>query len=888
MQPLQVHYTSCCNGTTGYVGFQVRATSQNIDPIDLQEVVQRCNYRRPYLGDEIGKAEGTHAYPVACRSYRLSSGRIALTNIHYSDTDYSGREGNFFAHTLIVPESDSELRPVDYFLWDGWKSRLEANEDLALPPILPTIPLSELTLSARFTPDEFCKFLHQGQGRRQRLQNMIKALILSLSDSRSLIIRGNNTDNQLWIAAIQHCFPIVVAKSMDSSSYEYTPQRLPLLAATVKGSEINLDQAQRDYQFYVFDECYGVDSSVSNDSKWDAASIYAQLSVHLLLDEPGQQAGFYGFLDNLGFQSLDNSLGLASWIYSLSFADFVRPNADVLREMVEYALTIPPNNPAWTVMIERLETLLGEWAHDNNNHELRVRFLAVAAQAIADEQRYQAVTTAWMEMFLADMQKNRIPSSAFDNYLNIAEQILPSGNKALYASIIAPSTINEFKKILRYCSPTCAHYILEKVGKALTEQGCKSILEQAEIKLLLAALKDNPKSFKEIIPATMKLADTPEIFFEICQSVGLNDDMAQDKINQLGDLVAIQLADRENDFAQHVRNGLPKPVLLRELEYLIDNSKNKLETYNEHVKKLSATQHTLQFTDYAKIIDSLVAKLDSTSQLSLAEDLLASDRYIALHSVYPSSAEQLLNVLNNSVQLPPKDSINELVNERLPEIAQHLNISLLPNRVRIVRLISNAEDRDVVFPEQELASLRSDLHILKKLNRAEYDSVCDLLLQSTAYNVERFCSINHPLMICSFSQSQDKQFINQYNKLLNHILKTLSSESLAKYTYYWVWYDGINDLTEYLPIMKLVAKAISHRSDQKMIWKQLSVEPQDNNLNVNKEMAQERIRTLQNLVNDAKKGYIERVRDNLSGGMSRILNVIGLANMSKKVNTNGK
>ena len=61
MQPLQVHYTSCCNGTTGYVGFQVRATSQNIDPIDLQEVVQRCNYRRPYLGDEIGKAEGTHS-----------------------------------------------------------------------------------------------------------------------------------------------------------------------------------------------------------------------------------------------------------------------------------------------------------------------------------------------------------------------------------------------------------------------------------------------------------------------------------------------------------------------------------------------------------------------------------------------------------------------------------------------------------------------------------------------------------------------------------------------------------------------------------------------------------------------------------------------------------
>ncbi len=865
MQAQQVHYTSCRNGTSGYSGFQIRATSQDVDPRDLQEVVQRCNYRRPY-GQPI---DDINAYPLACRSYRLSSGRLALTRVRYVGTDYSGREGNFFAHTLIVPESAQEQRPADYFFWKGWKGQLEDSEDLPSPPVLTDIPLSDLNCQLVFNRAEFNRFLQQGNNRRLRLRNMVKAVLLSLSDSRTLIVRGDSADVHWWIAAIQHCFPAAIANTMDSSTYEFAPQRLPLLSATVIGSEIVLDPMQRDYQHYVFDELEGTDSTVSSDAKWQAEAVYAQLATYLLLDAPSQeQADFFRFLDDLGHRMLSPDLGFAAWIYGLPFADVAAPNPAQLRGMLAYGLTVPADSLGWPLLVGRLEGKLRDWAHSPGDHALRVQFLAAAALAMPQAERYAALCGAWRDMLLEDLLAGNLPSTDFDNAGSYALRVLPGGNADLMQALIVPESIRRLAGILRTATPDLARHVLDKVDKALATLGRADSLQQAEIQALLAALEDNPQAFKEIIPAKLKLAATPTVFVELCRSAGLREGEPDAKIRELANLLAAQLADRKESFAQAVRQELPMNVLVKEWECLIDQAQNPLDVFKGHRDKLLATRSQLSFDDYAAIILKLLARLEDAGKLTLATDLLQSGDLYRLHRINDAHAKQLIQLLNSRVSLSLDDDIDDSVNYRLLAVASNLNIDLSPNRVKIRRLLTDAADAEVTFPEAELSNLSNDIRCLVK---KEYRYVCDFLLNSCTAE-ERFGTIDHGLLVQNLLGSNINDFGDLYSQWLDKALNKNSRKALVGYARFWIWRDA-NTPSGKFPdsivesVMRLLANKIANIKEESTLWNELAATPgrTASEIEASKpDVVKTRISALKNLVMEAEKTPLQRMSDTLT------------------------
>ena len=140
MRVLQVQYTSCRRGQGAGSGFQIRNSSDGISTSELAEIARLGNYRAPTgAGD---RAEGGSGYPVVLRYMRLESGRWALIHSVYSGLDYSGRAGNFMAHSLLVEAGSLPRLATDYLSWGGWKTALADGEDTTeLPPTLDAIEL---------------------------------------------------------------------------------------------------------------------------------------------------------------------------------------------------------------------------------------------------------------------------------------------------------------------------------------------------------------------------------------------------------------------------------------------------------------------------------------------------------------------------------------------------------------------------------------------------------------------------------------------------------------------------------------------------------------------------------------------------------------------------
>src|SRR5689334_15719663 len=146
MKALQLHYTSCRRGQSGNAGFQTRTLSAGIRPDEQREIERRGIYRPPRdARPDPSPEEIARDFPRALRFYRLESGRLAITLSTYVGRDYSGRWGNFFAHTLVLEAEPAKLWPIDFYEWPGWKAGLSENEDTEeVPTPLPAVDLSAL------------------------------------------------------------------------------------------------------------------------------------------------------------------------------------------------------------------------------------------------------------------------------------------------------------------------------------------------------------------------------------------------------------------------------------------------------------------------------------------------------------------------------------------------------------------------------------------------------------------------------------------------------------------------------------------------------------------------------------------------------------------------
>jgi hypothetical protein len=289
----QLYYTSCRRGLTSGPGFQTRAMSPGLSMEDRREIEAKSVYRLPRDIDLAAfDSLADERLPVTYRVYRLANGRFALTRSACAGQDYTGRGGNFHAHTIVLEgEPPAGLWPFGFLHWPGWLPRLAPEEDGMEPP--PPLPVRELSdgelaqawLEAKNLPP----FLKGTADAARRFKEMLAALLQSRVDGRLLLIKDTPTNNVLWLACLQFALPAALAWRLTWSTYQDDPRGAGRISATCGQTGYRLDKNARDFQYYLFDFSAGQFSTVAEGSD------YADVVTTWLLDESDTLEAFHRF-----------------------------------------------------------------------------------------------------------------------------------------------------------------------------------------------------------------------------------------------------------------------------------------------------------------------------------------------------------------------------------------------------------------------------------------------------------------------------------------------------------------------------------------------------------------------------------------------------------------
>jgi hypothetical protein len=356
MKALQLHYTSCRRGLGGSAGFQTRAVTPGLALDDQREIERRGAYRPPRdLPPEPTPDEITQLFPSALRSYRLPSGHLALTRASYAGRDYTGRWGNFFAHTLVLAEGPpAELWPIDLYEWPGWQLRLAAEDDTeATPPELPVVTLDRSQAGESFRWPELQEFLRERSGRVERLANLGRALLLALETARPVVVRDTPNAGLYWSACLQKLLPPALAWPLSWSSYQDDSRTSAQVNATSGETDFVFTEAEARFRFYLFDGEDGLASELPA-----ATDDYPAVAAGWLAHEPARLVAFFAFVERLQLPQPGVELEVACHLFQftedpawpgldgerlVAMLDLVdrRPADELRRELLTALLTSP-------------------------------------------------------------------------------------------------------------------------------------------------------------------------------------------------------------------------------------------------------------------------------------------------------------------------------------------------------------------------------------------------------------------------------------------------------------------------------------------------------------------------------------------------------------------
>lgn len=139
----QLHYTSCRRGRDGIEGFQVAAAGPGIAARHEDLALPLAAYRPPPSAPSVPSAAEIAALPVAFGYCDLGDAAV-LFRSHYVGEDFTGRQGNYFAHVLIAdaPAADLGGRPPAAAWEAPFWARAQGPAGTTLPPG-PDLPLDD-------------------------------------------------------------------------------------------------------------------------------------------------------------------------------------------------------------------------------------------------------------------------------------------------------------------------------------------------------------------------------------------------------------------------------------------------------------------------------------------------------------------------------------------------------------------------------------------------------------------------------------------------------------------------------------------------------------------------------------------------------------------------
>lgn len=760
MQALQVHYTSCRHGTLGEAGFQIRAYSKGLEPEELQEIRTHSGYRRP-LSDL--------PPPSALRAYPLTSGRYAITHIHYIGTDYSDRQGNFFAHTLVFPSQPLPHLPLEYLAWSGWKLKLADEEDEKPPESLPAMTV-ELAENNPYSRDELVKFMQEQLG-QERLSTMLQAIFLGKTNSRTLVLRGDIKHTTKWLACVYQCFPPQLAYQLDVSTYEFSPKRLPCLAATTLDTEITLDETERNYQFYVFDDIEQKDSVLTEQQGELAilAKDYASLATTLFI-QGDTLDNFFTFLNKLQYQTINKDIGAFASIYALAF-NIIEMDNLIIREIAQSVLqnTLIINYPELTEGIQTQLQQLAEKTQSFDDWQLFIQYvLALHQQKPLADAVIETLCSAWLAALIAAVQENNLSATQ----RNAVEAVLEAQaeiRQQAYAQLIQAESIEKLASQVFKLSAQNFVYLIHLVLQALKSNQQIPVFAQEAVHRLLAAITVNPAVLKQVLAELLEKADTKETLCEICNAA-----LQIQPTNQ--NLIIELLANLKAPwFLEEARRTcLPVELVIAELRTRLQNTTDRVGVYLHYLGDiLESRNNDVLVQGFLEIAKYWALQIKDENLLHRLAEGLLEQRYLEkLLEENLTAGEQCIQVLNRRVSLDASHNVTGFTYQ-ITLLADKYKITLKPNRIKI-RLLIEYKTRSP--GKQELDKLKSDILALDK---NDYSLVATQLLQRT-FNESGHIQIDQHDIVLSSLYVEDHLYFEILKKVyldwLKHILPKLTAD----------------------------------------------------------------------------------------------------------------
>ena len=717
MKALQLHYTSCRRGQSGNAGFQTRSLTPGIRADEQREIERRGVYRPPRnASQDPSDEEITRDFPRAFRYYTLESGRRALSRSCYTGRDYSGRWGNFFAHTLVADDGDfpAALWPIDLYEWEGWKERLPSAEDTdATPPPLAAVELADLAPAESFSLEELGEFLREEPGRRELLANMGRAVLLGRDSSRAVVIRDSPTRGLFWMACLQKLFPTTHARALSYSTYQDDPRGCANVNATTGETDFSFDDAERRFRFYMFDLTTGQHSELPQ-----AEDDYPVLAARWLAEEPGTLAGFFAFMEHFDHRQPEPGLIAAVHLFELSAGRLSSIGGERLAAMITFA-----SSHATSAGKIALIEILGRAASQPGaglraeDHSKLIRFLTEGARATGRPEHRALAFDAWLSLL-------RGPVLREGTGLDLAEaawnelRCLPSGQATeLAARLLADSVCREEGDRLRELPVAIPLFLLRAVWESLTLTGRMPPWEAPEVEGLLGAVITRKGDTAALAQAVlMAIPRDPEplaaVIFRMRDLLrqGATETDAWHLGLAVGRAFSRTLSGAPQEAAPAVRRELESAkawdVLIGEWTEICERADDPVAAFERYRSTVFRSLPAYEESCLPSAASFLLGKLPETRRVALALDWLRSGQV----DRFPEKlAGQCVDLTNRAVPLDLAAPQGEEITLLVSNAARQRKVSLRPDRPLLRRAMAAAQEPGSALKDLDLGKIGAEV-----------------------------------------------------------------------------------------------------------------------------------------------------------------------------------
>ncbi|GAA1312393.1 hypothetical protein [Saccharothrix xinjiangensis] len=213
----QLHYTSCEDGLEGVRGFQVSAMTPGT-PRQLVELAIRSGAYEPgpALVGRWGSAD-PGGFPVSFGFVPVGRAGVVFRS-RYAGADFTGRMGNYFAHSLLFDDVERELEgllPIDLWRSRGWADGRAAGVEL--PELASLVPGDDAG------PENTLRF---AAGRAAGLERVLGATQRALVAGRGrlVLVVPDDRTAALWVAATCRSLPHPLGLAVSFTTYTARPE----------------------------------------------------------------------------------------------------------------------------------------------------------------------------------------------------------------------------------------------------------------------------------------------------------------------------------------------------------------------------------------------------------------------------------------------------------------------------------------------------------------------------------------------------------------------------------------------------------------------------------------------------------------------------------------